>query len=163
MMQIQTQILLIILTLFVKITHSGLLKDDYQRYEKHYVRSGIILIILEVLLPSFFYCCCSCRRGFWRTYSFCYWFVFWITVPFVLGSSLSSLQYYSQEVDFAHLVALFSLPVTWLVMFLESCACFELKYLGTLEEKEDVEAYVRGKIIVADPGGEGGHAPLPPV
>ena len=136
----------IILALLVDEVRAGLLDGPYDNSQDAWVvfapvGGGVFFFLLIVgvtaaIIPKH-------KCGFLRAFSFAFWVLFWLTAIFVgTCSAITTCREYSKEVDLLRWICLFSLPLWWIYMLIESGLCRERWIISYLQHAWDLDGYL---------------------
>ena len=131
----------IVLTLLVDEVRAGLLDGPYDNSQDAWVvfapvGGGVFLFLLIVGVTAAIIPRHKC--GFLRAFSFAFWVLFWLTAIFGGAcSAITTCREYSKEVDLLRWICLFSLPLWWIYMLIESGLCRERWIISYLQHARD--------------------------
>ena len=135
-----------VLTLFVGDVRGGLLDGPYDNSQDAWVvfapvGGGVFLFLLVVGVSAAIIPRHKC--GFPRAFSFAFWILFWLTALFGgTCSAITTCREYSKEVDLLRWICLFSLPLWWIYMLIESGFCRERRIISNLQHARDLDGYL---------------------
>ena len=136
----------IVLTLLVDVVRAGLLDGPYDNSQDAWivfapVGGGVFLFlfivgVIAAIIPRH-------KCGFLRAFSFAFWILFWLTAIFGGAcSAVTTCREYSKEVDLLRWICLFSLPLWWIYMLIESGLCRERWIISYLQHARDLDGYL---------------------
>ena len=139
-------VIFIVSTLFFDEIRAGLLDGPYDNSQDALlvfapVGGGVFLFLLVVgviaaIIPRH-------KCGFLRAFSFAFWILFWLTAIFGgTCSVITTCREYSKEVDLLRWFCLFSLPLWWIYMLIESGFCKERHIISNLQHARDLDGYL---------------------
>ena len=117
---------------------------DYDVFYSKLVLCAILfLVTLGPVLIYFYSFSYSSKNGFLRVTSLFYWILFWASVPFTIGCSVSHCNLQSNILCITHLLALIFMPFFWLIILIESWISRERELITKLDKTKTILSYIQ--------------------